>query len=76
LGDNGAMIEPSVRCGCLGLLAVLSSVTHACDSGSFPLFGCEAGKSRKFIELCAPSQLDARSGYLLYRFGSLDNEGA
>jgi hypothetical protein len=36
---------------------------------------CDAAKSRKFIELCAPSPLDRESGYLTYRFGSLDNEG-
>ena len=47
----------------------------ACESGSFPLFGCEAAKSRKFIELCAPSPLDGQSGYLVYRFGSLDADG-
>jgi len=57
------------------LLSVFSSLAHACDSGSFPLFGCEAAKSRKFIELCAPSPLDSHSGYLLYRFGSLDKDG-
>jgi hypothetical protein len=72
LRDNAAMI----RCGCLGLLgAILSSATHACDNGSVALFGCDAANSRKFIELCAPSPLDAQSGYLLYRFGSLDKEG-
>ena len=70
------MIAPFVRCGWLGLLSVLSSATYGCDSGSFPLFGCEAASSRKFIELCAPSPLDAQSGYLVYRFGSLDNDGA
>jgi len=70
------MIASFVRCGCLGSLAVLSSAACACESGSFPLFGCEAAQSRKFIELCAPSPLDAQSGYLLYRFGSLDKEGA
>jgi hypothetical protein len=76
LGDNATMIALSVRCGCLSLLAGLSSAAPACDSGSFPLFGCDAAKSRKFIELCAPSPLDAQSGYLRYRFGSLDENGA
>ena len=61
---------------CLGLLAGLSFAASACDKGSFPLFGCDAAKSRKFIELCAPSPLDAKSGYLRYRFGSLDEDGA
>jgi hypothetical protein len=70
------MIALSVRCGCLGLLAGLSSAATGCDSGSFPIFGCDAAKSRKFIELCAPSPLDARSGYLRYRFGSNDENGA
>jgi hypothetical protein len=61
---------------CLGLLAGLSFAASACDKGSFPLFGCDAAKSRKFIELCAPSPLDAKSGYLRYRFGALDEDGA
>jgi hypothetical protein len=54
---------------------LLSATAQACDSGAVALFGCDAAKSRKFIELCAPAPLDAQSGYLLYRFGSLDNEG-
>lgn len=66
----------SVRCGCLALLAAISSAANACDKGSFPVFGCDAAKSRKFIELCAPSPLDAQSGFLRYRFGSLDEDGA
>jgi hypothetical protein len=71
------MIASSVRCGCLSLLAVLlPSVAHACDSDSHALFKCDAAKSRKFIELCAPSPLDPQSGYLLYRFGSLDKDDA
>lgn len=61
--------------GCLGLLAMLPVAAIACEGGSFPLFGCEAAKSRKFIELCAPSPLDGQSGYLVYRFGSLDADG-
>ena len=69
------MIASSVRSGCVGLLAVLSSAACACDNGAVSLFGCDAAKSRKFIELCAPSPLDAQSGYLLYRFGSLDKDG-
>jgi hypothetical protein len=59
----------------LAALAVLSSTAQACDRGSIALFRCDAAKGRKFIELCAPSPLDARSGYLVYRFGSLDKEG-
>jgi len=68
------MIASCLRYGCFGLFALLSAATQACD-GSVALFGCDAAKSRKFIELCAPSPLDAQSGYLLYRFGSLDKEG-
>src|SRR5262249_19865666 len=59
LGDNAAMIAWLVRCGSVGLLALLSSAADACERGSFALFGCEADKSRKFIELCAPSPLDS-----------------
>ncbi len=70
------MIAYAARCGCLALLAGLSSAANSCDRGSFPIFGCEAAKSRKFIELCAPSPLDVQSGYLRYRFGSLDEDGA
>ena len=76
LRDNGAMIARVTRCGCAAFLAGLSSAASAnCESGSFPLFGCDAAKSRKFIELCAPSPLDAKSGFLRYRFGSLDEAG-
>src|SRR5437764_12797484 len=60
---------------CLVFVCLISTAALACDSGSFPLFGCEAAKSTKFIELCAPSPLDAQSGYLRYRFGSLDKDG-
>jgi hypothetical protein len=70
------MISPVARLLLLGFfLAGLSSAAHACASGSFPLFGCDAANSRKFIELCAPSPLDSKSGYLLYRFGSQDKDG-
>ena len=58
------------------MLAALSSAANARDKESFPIFGCDAAKSRKFIELCAPSPLDAQSGFLRYRFGSLDEDGA
>ncbi len=75
MGDNAAMIARYARYGSLGLLALLSSVAQACGGGSFALFSCDAAKSRKFIELCAPSPLDAQSGFLLYRFGSLDKDG-
>jgi hypothetical protein len=76
LRDNGAMIARVARYGCAAFLAGLSSAASAnCESGSFPLFGCDAAKSRKFIELCAPSPLDAKSGFLRYRFGSLDQAG-
>jgi hypothetical protein len=69
------MIARSVRYVCVGLFALLSSLAHACGGGAVPLFSCDAAKSRKFIELCAPSPLDAQTGFLLYRFGSLDKEG-
>jgi hypothetical protein len=76
LRDNGTMITRVARYGCAAFLAALSSTASAnCESGSFPLFGCDAAKSRKFIELCAPSPLDAKSGFLRYRFGSLDEDG-
>ena len=57
------------------LFALLSAGAQACDSGTVALFSCDAANSRKFIELCAPSPLDAGSGYLVYRFGSLDKDG-
>src|SRR4030095_15393956 len=38
------------------------------------IFGCEAAKGRKFIELCASSPV-TEDGYLEYRFGSLDADG-
>ena len=76
LGHNGAMTGLTIRCGLVGLLAGLSCAADACDTGTFPLFGCDAAKSRKFIELCAPSPLSAQSGFLRYRFGSLDDDGA
>ena len=69
------MTPPIARYGLAAFLAVLSCAAQACASGSFPLFGCDAAASRKFIELCAPSPLDAKSGYLLYRFGSQDKDG-
>src|SRR5262249_48987587 len=72
---NTTMIIYLTRLGCFGLLAMLSTATQACESGSVALFSCDAANSRKFIELCAPSPLDAESGYLYYRFGSLDKEG-
>jgi hypothetical protein len=75
LGDNAAMISSHLRSGCLALLAMVSLGAQACDSDAVALFGCDAASSRKFIELCAPSPLDARSGHLLYRFGSLDKDG-
>ncbi len=56
----------------LGLLPV--GTAHACESDEFALFACEAAKGRKFIELCAPSPLDAASGWLVYRFGTVDDK--
>ncbi len=63
------------RLAALVLLILPACAASACESGSFPLFGCEAAKGRKFIELCAPSPVDEKTGYLRYRFGSLDNDG-
>ena len=69
------MIAAKVCFGCFSLLALLAAAANACDRGSVALFGCDAASTRKFIELCAPSPLDAESGYLLYRYGSLDADG-
>jgi hypothetical protein len=71
---DGTMTIVRIRCACCFLLALLSAAAQACD-GAVALFGCDAAKSRKFIELCAPSPLDAETGYLVYRFGSLDEDG-
>jgi hypothetical protein len=60
----------------LAFALLLASPAHACEDGSVALFACEAAKGRKFIDLCAPSPLDAQTGYLRYRFGSLDANGA
>src|SRR5215472_17339521 len=57
------------------LVALASAAANACDRGAVALFGCDAAQSRKFIELCAPSPLDAKSGFLVYRFGSLNEDG-
>lgn len=58
------------------MLVPSAFAANACERESFPLFGCDAAKSRKFIELCAPSPLDGKTGYLRYRFGSLNDDGA
>ena len=68
-------IESCARHGVFGLLALTSAAAQACDSNTPALFSCDAAKSRKFIELCASSPLDAQTGSLLYRFGSLDKDG-
>ena len=69
------MIAACIRLAGAAALAVAASAANACESGSFPLFGCDAAKSRKFIELCAPQPLDGETGYLRYRFGSQDDDG-
>ena len=50
----------------LGMLLVASAIVSghamACEADTFPLFGCDAAAGRKFIELCAPSPLDAATG--------------
>lgn len=53
-----------------------ATLALACDDGAVALFACEAANGRKFIELCAPSPLDAASGFLTYRFGRLDKDGS
>ena len=68
------MAPSPVRYGCFALLGLLSPAALACE-GAVSLFCCDAAKSRKFIELCAPSPLDARTGFLVYRFGSLNDDG-
>ena len=47
----------------------------ACESGSVPLFSCEASGGKKYIELCASSPVAAPDGFLEYRFGALDKDG-
>lgn len=53
---------------------LVASAALACDEDSTPIFSCEASNGRKFIELCASSPV-SRSGFLEYRFGTLDSEG-
>lgn len=48
---------------------------QACDSGDTPIFSCEAASGKKYIELCASSPMDAKTGYLEYRFGAQDRDG-
>jgi hypothetical protein len=69
--------SPMRRLHCLAALlgAALAPGALACDSDTPALFACEAAQSRKFIELCASSQLDAKTGSLQYRFGSLTKDG-
>ena len=58
------------------LLAALpfASPAFACDSGANVIFGCEAAKGKKYIELCASNPV-TEDGYLQYRFGALDEDG-
>jgi hypothetical protein len=58
----------------IAMLAAIASAASACDSGSFPLFGCEAARSRKFIELCAPSPVDPKDGLPPLSLRSLDDD--
>lgn len=57
------------------LVAVLAGAAQACDPDAPALFSCEAAQSRKFIELCTSSPLDARTGSMQYRFGTLTRDG-
>ena len=77
LAERGHAPMPALRIrhGFACLVAVASATAQACTSGSVALFSCDAAQSRKFIELCAPSPLDAKSGFLVYRFGSLNDDG-
>jgi hypothetical protein len=75
-GQTGTPTTPPRLCRAIAcLLALLCGSAKACESGTFALFSCDAEKSRKFIELCAPSPLDGESGYLVYRYGSLNEDG-
>lgn len=56
------------------LLAACPPV-FSCESDAAPIFGCEAAKGKKFIDLCATSETTSEPGYLQYRFGSLDGLG-
>ena len=47
----------------------------ACESGTLPIFSCEAANGRKFIELSASSPVAEPDGFLEYRFGAQDEEG-
>src|SRR5262249_39647163 len=59
------------------LLVVLAAPpAFACSGDATSLFSCEAARGRKFIELCAPSPLDAKTGFLQYRFGTLTKDGS
>ena len=73
--DRLAVTMPRFHYAFACFVALASAAARACDSGAVALFGCDAAQSRKFIELCAPSPLDAKSGYLVYRFGSLNEDG-
>jgi hypothetical protein len=70
------MTTSIARAACTCILALVAPSAGACDADSTALFRCEASNGRKFIELCAPSPLDAQTGYLVYRFGSLGKDGA
>ena len=74
--DNAAVTAPCARAACACVFALVAPLADACDADSNALFRCEASNGRKFIELCAPSPLDAQSGYLVYRFGSPGKDGA
>ena len=73
--DRLPVTMPRVRHALACFVALPAAAAHACDSGAVALFGCDAAQSRKFIELCAPAPLDTKSGYLVYRFGSLNEDG-
>ena len=57
------------------LIVLLAASAQACEEDSVALFSCEASNGRKLIQLCAPSPIDAESGFLTYRFSSLGPDG-
>lgn len=49
---------------------------QACmKEGELPVFFCEAMQGKKYIELCS-KDLDQQAGYLVYRFGALNEHQA
>ena len=68
------LLQPLLLASVLWALLPLSRAI-ACDGDATPVFSCEAGGGKKYIELCAVLPVTAESGYLEYRFGSQENSG-